>query len=154
MRKVIMIQGTYGYRAEGSTHITPKTRNDDPFELPDSEAERLIALGVAIAVQNGGAETVQKAVATGEESKATDGASDDTPTESSGTEGEADNQEKPVYNADMKVDDLRALLEKYNLPYKAGMTKADMVAALDAYFTDPTDDGEAPPVVQAEDPVK
>lgn len=154
MRKVIMVQGTYGYRPEGSKHITPKSRGDSPFELPDDEAERLIGLGVAIPTSQDETETNKDTVATDTGGQTEGGASDNMPTESNGTEGEADNQEKPAYNADMKADDLHALLEKYSLPYKAGMTKADMVAALDAYFTDSPDDGEAPPAVQAEDPVK
>ena len=51
----------------------------------------------------------------------------------------------------MKADQLRALLEQYGVPYKSGMNKADMVAALDEYFAQ--DGGEAPPELGAEAPV-
>lgn len=58
----------------------------------------------------------------------------------------------PVYSIDMKADQLRALMEQENLPLKAGMTKADMVAALDENFTS-VDDSDALPEPSAENPV-
>lgn len=43
-----IISGTYGYNT-GLT-IIPKTSSDEPFELEDTKAERLISLGVAVKV--------------------------------------------------------------------------------------------------------
>ncbi len=40
-----IINGTYGFNDDG--FIRPKTRQDDPFEVPDAEAKRLVELGVA-----------------------------------------------------------------------------------------------------------
>ena len=40
-----IINGTYGFNDDG--FIRPKTRQDDPFEVPDAEAQRLVELGVA-----------------------------------------------------------------------------------------------------------
>ena len=52
----------------------------------------------------------------------------------------------------MKADQLRALMEQYDVPYKSGMNKADMVAALDEYFAQ--DGVEAPPDLSAAGPVE
>lgn len=40
----------------------------------------------------------------------------------------------PVYNEDMKADELRAIGELCGLTFKKGMSKAEMVAALDAHI--------------------
>lgn len=45
-----IISGTYGYNT-GLT-IIPKTSSDEPFELEDAKAERLIGLGVAVEVSS------------------------------------------------------------------------------------------------------
>jgi len=47
MKRIKIINGTYGHRPEGSKSTHPKTANDGPFEVNDSEAERLVAMGVA-----------------------------------------------------------------------------------------------------------
>lgn len=44
-----IISGTYGYNTGIS--IIPKTSSDEPFELDDAKASRLIKLGVAVAVE-------------------------------------------------------------------------------------------------------
>jgi len=68
--------------------------------------------------------------------------------------GELDVQEKPEYSVAMKAAELRELMEECQLPFKVGMSKADMVAALDAYFGDePEEDEETPPNIGVEDPV-
>jgi hypothetical protein len=46
MAKVKIIKGTFGLR-EGF-RIIPKTSADDPFEVTDAQAERLVRLGVAV----------------------------------------------------------------------------------------------------------
>lgn len=59
--------------------------------------------------------------------------------------------EKPIcpeYSVDMKADYLRSLLEQFEIPYKQGMTKADMVAALDEVLC-----GEAVPEAYVQEPV-
>ena len=43
-------------------------------------------------------------------------------------------------------------MEQYDVPYKSGMNKADMVAALDEYFAQ--DGVEAPPDLSAAGPVE
>ena len=48
---------------------------------------------------------------------------------------------KPEYDADTKVNDLRDLMTAVGLTFNVGMTKADMIAALDEYYG-VDDDGE------------
>jgi len=53
----------------------------------------------------------------------------------------------------MKVAELREIMDDCQLQYKVGMSKADMVAALDAYFEDEAEDEDSPPDLGAEDPI-
>ena len=46
MKLIKLIQGAYGYRAPGSSVTELITTKSPPFEVEESEAERLIALGV------------------------------------------------------------------------------------------------------------
>jgi len=62
----------------------------------------------------------------------------------------------PVYSEEMKADELRAIGELCGLTFKKGMSKADMVAALDAHIeanmvegVEVNEDGEI--TVEAED---
>lgn len=41
---------------------------------------------------------------------------------------------KPEYNKDMKLSELREIMEMYQIPYKVGMSKGEIVAKLDEYF--------------------
>ena len=61
---------------------------------------------------------------------------------------------------DMKADSLRSLMKQHDIPCRVGMSKAEMVAALDAVFHPAAEDreetaadGEAPPELDAEGPV-
>lgn len=47
----------------------------------------------------------------------------------------------PVYNEDMKADELRAIGELCGLTFKKSMSKAEMVAALDAHIEANTVEG-------------
>ncbi|MCL2636957.1 MAG: hypothetical protein FWD48_01170 [Oscillospiraceae bacterium] len=42
-----IINGTYGYKKDGTGSVLPKTPSDPPFEVSEAEAKRLIALKVA-----------------------------------------------------------------------------------------------------------
>lgn len=172
MKSVIITSGAYGYKAENATHVKAVTRADGPIQLPDEEVERLIELGVAASVNSSDlADAVQSLagagssqsdntdktnggpVATGKEDK-DDGEQEDNPPEGDeGTGGDGDAQEKPDYNVDMKAEELRDMMKVCDLAFKFGMSKADMVAALDAHFDGGVDDGEAPPNLAAEEPV-
>ena len=172
MKKVKIINGIYGHRPNGGI-VVPVSPADGAIELSDEEAVRLIKLGVAamagatelpeafqlfgtavkVAAGDDARESGTGAVATPQGGNADGEAGEDTPEENGGEEGAQDAQEKTSYNVVMKVDELRALLNEHGVPYRVGMTKADMVAALDEYFSGGEDDGETPPALAAEEPV-
>lgn len=60
--------------------------------------------------------------------------------------------EEPEYNTNMKAAELQAIMSANGVEYKNGMTKADMVAALDACFDGADDSGDEPPVFEPEVP--
>lgn len=134
MKTIKIISGIYGYRPAGSKVIEPKRAGDPAFQVEDAEAARLVSLKVAAYVDENS---------------------------SSKSETEAP-KGIPSYNADMKSTELREIMSDYGIPYKVGMSKADMVAALDEYFKEESGedsdggsegDEEAPPDLGAEEPV-
>lgn len=134
MKTIKIISGIYGYRPAGSKVIEPKRAGDPAFQVEDAEAARLVSLKVAAYVDENS---------------------------SSKSETEA-SKGIPSYNADMKSTELREIMSDYGIPYKVGMSKADMVAALDEYFKEESGedsdggsegDEEAPPDLGAEEPV-
>ncbi len=155
MKLIKIINGTYGYRPAKSKFVEPKQAGDPPFDVEDGEAERLVSLGVAAYVRDTTIENKpEKPVATPPNGR--NGTETDiTPlNQNDGSEGAGDEQEKVAYSVDMKASELRDMMEKFGLVYKVGMTKADMVAALDEYFSgEEVEDGEAPPNLTAEEPV-
>lgn len=110
MRTVRIIFGTYGYHDGYS--IDAKTRNSEPFELDDAEAERIVSLGVAEYTD----EANDIAVAT-----------------------PASDNNAHEYSVNSSVSDLRALAKSVGITFKIGTTKEDMVAALDEYFKNDED---------------
>jgi hypothetical protein len=142
MKNIKIINGTYGYRAPGVRAVEPKRPGDPPFPLEDDKAERLVSLGVAAYAD------------------AEDGS--DSPTRKKRRRTKDGGDGKP-YGPDTKADELRALMKECGLTVKIGMTKADMIAALDEYFAEKEsgddveedDDGEEdePPDLNPEDPV-
>ena len=129
-----IINGTYGHRptlanGEKSNFIVPVTRNDLPIEVDEKEAQRLVEAGVAQYV------TIE-AVATDHVAPEADNPIGNTPEGEDGTEdaGEPENEhvpfEEPAFTTDMRADELRAAMRERGLTVKIGMTKAEMVAAL------------------------
>jgi hypothetical protein len=48
MKIIKIIEGVYGYRSkDGKGAIQPKKRGDEPFEVSESEAARLVEGGIA-----------------------------------------------------------------------------------------------------------
>ncbi|OPA76746.1 hypothetical protein BVG16_16375 [Paenibacillus selenitireducens] len=86
--------------------LRPKTINDEPFELSPLEEQRLVARGVAEYVQ----------VHTDGSTSAVVGI--------------------PKYDAEMKADELRAIGKLCGLSFKAGTSKVEMVAAIDAFLAE------------------
>lgn len=129
-----IINGTYGHRptlanGEKSNFIVPVTRNDLPIEVDEKEAKRLVEASVAQYVN-------VEAVATDPVASEADNPIGNTPECENAAEsaGEPENEtvsfEEPVFTTDMRADELRAAMRERGLTIKIGMTKADMVAAL------------------------
>lgn len=118
-----LISGTYGSKP-------PKRPGDGPFELTAEEEARLVRRGVARYVSE--IPTV-----------------DPTPIGFDETPDDADSI--PEYSADMKVEELREIGKQCGLTFKIGMTKDEMVSALDAHFGETTEDDA--PVFNAADAV-
>jgi|GEM_PF-2287598 len=115
--KVRIINGVYGYRTAGSRFIKTVRAGDPPIDVSADKAAELVAKKIAAYVTEDDAETFVSGVATG----------------LNGT-----------YSVDMKADELKRLLSECGITFKVGMTKAAMVAALDAYAaaSDDTSDDE------------
>lgn len=178
MRTIRIVNGVFGHRPEGSKYIEPKQAGDPPFSVDDKQAARLVALKVAVYVDEEKnlpftevATTNNEDIGTGTvdniaeddklpqgEIEPLDGGQPQNVTEPDDELllEEADLPERPVYNADMKAVELREIMDEYQLPFKVGMSKVDMVAALDDFFADEVEDDESAddmPDLGAEDPV-
>lgn len=118
-----IVQGVYGFLDENGI-VRPKTEADEPFELAPEQEARLVNLGVAQYVGN------VKVEQEPEETAPED-------TEQVETEDEQDPigmdempAEEPLSN--LPVKELREIGKEYGLIFKVGMTKADMVKAIEA----------------------
>ncbi|MDF2984890.1 MAG: hypothetical protein K0R50_400 [Eubacterium sp.] len=153
MQLIKIVNGTYGHKTLGSKHIDPKDVGSPPFEVDDIEAIRLVDIGVAIYCLD--IDVIEEAatpVATPDKEENVTGTGKNTPDGNAG--------EKPFYSSEMKADELKELMKKYGLSFKVGMTKDDIVAALDEFFDneeektdDDVIDDEDPPSLSAENPV-
>ena len=126
-----IVRGVYGFLDKDGI-VRPKTEADAPFELLPEQEARLVALGVA---QYVGA--VKSAPVAGEsvEEAATDGLS----------------------LADLSVKELREIGKEYGLSFKVGISKADMVAAIEeaeAELEADDEDGEDAPTFDASEAVQ
>ena len=105
MTTVKVISGIYGLHISG--RLTPKTKEDEPFEVDDREAERLVSLGVAEIVK-----AADEAPALTEEDP-------ETPEEE---------PDEDIGSKSMK--ELREIAKEKGVKMKAGMTKEELVDAL------------------------
>lgn len=137
MKKVKIISGTYGYN--DGKHIIPKDRRSGAFALEDKEADRLIALSVAECVED--SEPSQNFKGTKEKPEGT-------PIKSP---ADADDLS---YNANSSVQDLRRIGKAVGLIFGVGVTKANMIAALDEFFGKEPEGDEPAPDISVEDPVE
>lgn len=154
-----IIKGTYGYRK--GKRIIPKTPADDPFTATPEQEARLVKLGVAVYVEAPAAAPKTPAV----------------PKAPEGTDAGSKNvDEMPEYNIDMKLDELKEIAKAYGVDASDARKKADVIAMIEAAKAedpegetpegddqdgeDPDDeapegdDGEAPPSLDAADPVE
>lgn len=156
--KVKIIDGVYGFRDESGA-IQPVTPRDDAIDLPEEEAQRLVALKVAQLTEafENFSQVAHNALKTGDTVQAKENTDNDekAKTESTGDSKDEDagQQEKPSYSEEMTAAELKDIMEKYGVTVKARMTKGDMVTALNLFFAeeDGVDDGEAPPDLGGDD---
>ena len=160
---VIITNGTVVYN-KGKISVAI-TEADGVQELPADIEARLVAAGVAryVGKPTPIKETPDKAVATAPEQSTKDEPSNNIPEDTDGFKDKIEApSEIPSYSVDMKSTELREIMSDYGIPYKVGMSKADMVAALDEYFKEESGedsdggsegDEEAPPDLGAEEPV-
>ena len=125
-----IVKGVYGYLDKDGI-VRPKTEADAPFELSAEQEARLVLLGVAQYVGNVNPAPVP------EESVA------ETPT------GER-------LLTDMSAKELRELGKDYGLTFKVGISKAEMVKAIEEAENelDTVEDGEPAPVFDASEAVQ
>ena len=145
-----IVNGMYGHRptlpnGQPSDYVVPTTRFDPPINVPDEEAKRLVENGIAVyAAPDGPGVTadVPEAVTPDENTP-------DEKTAQNGSEGQenenddlTDDEDVVFFNTDMKADELRAAMRERGLAIRPGMTKKEMVEALNG--------GSDAPVLEAE----
>lgn len=162
MRTIRIVSGVYGHRPAGKKYVERKRASDPPFEVESKEAARLVALKVAEY-----ADVVEdlhsRGVATGhvEENpdQVVDNSADGLDPSKNDLESDQEkdeDQEIPEYSTDMKMDELRVILDECGIPFKVGMSKEDIVDLLDEYFygaDDETDEDDEFPGFDDEDVV-
>lgn len=135
------------------------TEADGPQTFSEEHEAQLVSEGVAKYVESKPLrreppkKDTDKGVATAVGEENGQDASDNLPDDESGSKDPENARGIPEYSTDMKVTELREIMDDCQLQYKVGMSKADMVAALDAYFEDEDEDEDAPPDLGAEDPI-
>lgn len=118
---------------------TTKTPSSGAFEAGESVENRLVSLGVAEFVNTGIATPVfdDETPEAGEnKTKAENAAENDL----EGTDG------TPVYGVESSVSYLRKIAKENGITFKVGMTKEEMVKALDGLFNDAPNLGVEDPI--------
>lgn len=107
-----MICGVYGHYVDG--RVVPKDKTSKPFSLDPEQEARLVRVGVAAYV----------------EEKLTDAL----PELPEGVTA------VPAYSMETKADDLRKIAKQLGMTFPVGTTKAEMVAQMDAFLEEHTED--------------
>ena len=118
-----MIRGVFGLPINGIVKAMDK--NSGAFQASAEQEERLVKLGLAVRVDDVATQAIPDDVP--EDDGAPIGFDDMPPLPE-------DVKEFPEYNEGMKVTELREIGAKHGLTFKVGMSKKEMVAALDAHF--------------------
>lgn len=124
-----MICGTYGLPVDG--RVVPKNEKSEPFSTTKEQEARLVSLGRAVYVD----EVEDDAEGENLESGAPIGF-DETPPEVPDELPELPEGVTaiPEYSEEMKATELREIGKMCGLSFSVGMTKKEMVAALDAHI--------------------
>lgn len=137
-----IVQGVYGYLDKDGI-VRPKTEADEPFTLTPEQEERLVRLGVAVLV--GMAEEAPTAEPNSEEPEQYPIGFDEAPVDERGLE-------------EYSVKELREIGKDYGLTFKVGMSKADMIQAIEKAEAEldidaEDEDGESAPTFDASEAV-
>lgn len=135
--KIIVNTGGYGYQSGGMLRLALR---GEVVDVPDDEAQRLFASKEAVPAAD-----MPPTRAEADTSASADvGAYRSIPDAPEPTERreEADTGKA---STEMKATELRDMMKRCGIPYKVGMTKADMAAALNNHISSGTEDGELPP---------
>lgn len=146
MVNIEIISGAYGHRPDGSAHPITIERGQC-CEVPEAEAERLIALGIARMA----AQSSSGAVATSADGLNSNTTSVNTPSEENGAEGEETGRIDPRQLKELTNDKLRELAEDMGINTGKLKTKAQLIDAITAVEVAPGED--VLPVFGAEAPV-
>lgn len=146
-----IIRGVYGLLDKNGI-VRPKTAADEPFELLPEQEERLVSRGVAQYV-----ETVKDAQEPEETTQ-----EDTEQVETEDAQEPIGFDETPPVDTDLSqlsVPELRKLGKEYNLTFKVGTSKADMVKAIEAAEAElnisaEDEDDEPAPVFDASEAVQ
>ncbi len=127
MALVKIIKGFYGLKTNNG--IRAKGIDDVAFELDDVEANRIIELGIAKYAE-------KTTVATLENHTVNKKIGDSTIEKEILAKNDFNNNDIdiPKYDSTSSVSDLRAIAKDVGITFKVGMSKSDMIAALDEYF--------------------
>lgn len=136
MKKIKIIGGRYGYISPSGVYDV-KTPDSLPFEVADSEAERLVRRGVAEIV-GAGAAVLAKGAADDEKLPAT-------PADDDENDDESEYDDIPKYNEESTNAELQAIAKEYDIELPPRANKAQIIEILDNYFTDS-------PVLNAKEP--
>ena len=144
--RIKITSGIYGLNEGG--RVKPKTSYDEPFEVDDAEAERLIALGVAKKVASSvenpsdGEDVLPEADLETDESEAnSEDAEAETPEEIEDS--------RPSYSDKSDIQELRDIAKAYGVSFSPNMGKAKLLKKLDEFF----DEQNGVPDLSAGDPV-
>lgn len=132
MAKIKIIKGFFGHHVNigKKTVIRRKGPNDDAFEVDDETAKRLVDLGMTKYVDSVPVETPSESFEDYAESV-------NLPENEVPAEGEDEEDmgiDIPEYSIDSHVSELRTIAKAEGITFKVGMSKGEMVTALDKHF--------------------
>jgi len=132
--KIKITSGIYGLNENG--RIKPKTSCDEPFEVDDIEAERLLSLGVA--------KKVDPAIENPADSKEllpeAGHISDDVGADDENAEleiSEEDEDTYPSYSDKSDIQELKDIAKTYGISFSPNIGKEKLLKKLDDFFKEP-----------------
>lgn len=141
-----IISGIYGHNVNGS--VKPKRASDEPFEVEDTEAARLISLGVAKAVKPVDTAEEESADDIGEKSADVEEQEADEAEDTEDNSESADGESRPIYSEETDIQELREIAKTYGVSFSPNIGKSKLIQKLDEFF----DDSDSPDL-SAGDPI-